>query len=562
MKRKLFSVFVLLIFFFSCKMQNVQSVASSNDKVIEPEVVLPQLSEGERRDVYLRSLMDMQNYSIEATKVEDDLLGVLQSIKEKEGNVSTSPIIRKVDTDIFNFCGPTLFSIDGKTVEENIELSLYRLQNGDKKGFAITSNDLRLGEIIAIVEDGEFDVNNDPFMQLVLSNLKGYVHSTLTEWQALLNKKSEFEYTQKSVWKDIVESGKYEYLNWKFNNGNLHCLLSTGWHQYAPFNNVIKKLKHPKAPAGCVSVAIAQIMTYHGFPKHYYGTKDENFEAFKRKITPYFPVAEKWDGKYRWGKMGKYDSEPEDSEMTELQLASLMYEIAESSYATYTESGTGMYTEDYARSLLFHDYLTGVCTHNSIFDEMPPFLESEYSKRPIRVYGWNVSDITRKFYKPDNSGHKIRYENYSFDAIKSSIDALAPVLIRGYGIDPKPTTPSALSNNSEGIKFGHAWVIDGYCNLSCIARHTETRERKLITADYVHCNLGWGEKRNGYFISNLFTFGFDKPTASDGEIIRPKSKADGHVKYDIVIFPNLIPKSYLSEEGFVHNLTRYRWRPL
>jgi len=91
-------------------------------------------------------------------------------------------------------------------------------------------------------------------------------------------------------------------------------------------------------------------------------------------------------------------------------------------------------------------------------------------------------------------GHKIRYENYSFDAIKSSIDAKAPVLIRGYGIDPKPTTPSALSNSSEGVKFGHAWVIDGYCNLSCIARHTETRERKLITADYVHCNIGWGEK--------------------------------------------------------------------
>lgn len=52
---------------------------------------------------------------------------------------------------------------------------------------------------------------------------------------------------------------------WELSEGNVLPLLTTQWHQDAPFNN-----KTPGSyPAGCVAIALAQIMAYHGYPQDY-----------------------------------------------------------------------------------------------------------------------------------------------------------------------------------------------------------------------------------------------------------------------------------------------------
>ena len=40
-------------------------------------------------------------------------------------------------------------------------------------------------------------------------------------------------------------------------------LLTTAWHQDAPFNNHTPIINGEHAPAGCVPIAIAQVVNYH-----------------------------------------------------------------------------------------------------------------------------------------------------------------------------------------------------------------------------------------------------------------------------------------------------------
>jgi|GEM_PF-1010347 len=575
MKKKILSLFFILVFFASCKQEvGHYDYVESKNSLKQEEMQQRIFSDVEKREMYLRSLMDVQCYTVEDEKIERDLQELLQSIKANEGEQCSVLTLQKKDSNLFDMSEIALFSSDEKGIEKSINLSLYKIENGDKTGFAITCNDLRIGEILAIVEDGEFDTENDPFIKLFLANIKEYVYSTLNTWHKL---KAESEITGKSQWRDLVESNEYLYSNWKINTKNFKkFLLNTQWDQSEPYNNVIKKLKHPEAPAGCVTVAIAQIMAYHRFPVVFYNNNGLFHFMFKKLLEAYFPIAKSWDGKYNWRFLTKKQKVEElHSEKYNFQVASLMYEIATTCNATYSKEGTGITTENCIKCLFFHDYLTGVCTRTPVSppQEVPirlvPFsmkdvdnsfsetsseemLESDFS-----VY--SVSDTSPYYYKPDGSGHKIRYTDYSFDAIKNSIDCLAPVLIEGRGIEKDEG--KSLSNGGKNRDFGHAWVIDGYCNLTCDAVNRKTLEHKTITADYVHCNLGWGGLMNGYYISNVFTFGFKRATATD-ENICPKGKADGHVKYEIKIFPNLIPKSKLGESRDAFVGYRYNWRPL
>ncbi len=82
-------------------------------------------------------------------------------------------------------------------------------------------------------------------------------------------------------------------------------------------------------------------------------------------------------------------------------------------------------------------------------------------------------------------------EEYNFSSIKMSIQQNSPIMIWG-----------SHYNENKGKYEGHAWVVDGYANMSfCagVAGHVFS-----LTADFVHCNLGWDGICNGYYIDGLF----------------------------------------------------------
>ena len=261
MKRKLLVFcFVLLI---SCKQvsENYTAETPSSQEGVE-EI---NLMDEQKREVYLRSLMNMESILVEDEKIENDLLNILQELKEKDEAQKAIPRLQKINNDLFGLSDISFFSVDGEKVGESIKLSLYKLENGEKSGFAITCNDLRVGEVLALVEEGEFN-EDDPFIKLISSNIKAYIDKTVQDWYELKNK--ENEYKQRSVWEGLVTSEKYTYENWKVNKKSPPSfLLKTKWAQGDGYNDVITKLKGGNFPAGCVGVAIAQIMAFHEYPK-------------------------------------------------------------------------------------------------------------------------------------------------------------------------------------------------------------------------------------------------------------------------------------------------------
>jgi hypothetical protein len=52
-------------------------------------------------------------------------------------------------------------------------------------------------------------------------------------------------------------------------NASRPAMLTTVWYQRSPFNDACPTKNNKRAPAGCVPIAVSQIMAYHGYPKNY-----------------------------------------------------------------------------------------------------------------------------------------------------------------------------------------------------------------------------------------------------------------------------------------------------
>ena len=192
------------------------------------------------------------------------------------------------------FCMLLLFI----TCKQDLSPINYIENNEEKEGFAITCDDLRIGEILAIIEEGEFkkDITNDPFMKVIATNIHSYITSTLRNWEKLKKGKKP----SRSAFRDMVESDNYTYSNWTLLNGNLNNILKTKWNQMKPYNRVINELIGGNFPSGCVTTAIAQVMAFHEYPPSYVGYAHKDFRYFKNEIKDKIPAIENWYGKYDW----------------------------------------------------------------------------------------------------------------------------------------------------------------------------------------------------------------------------------------------------------------------
>ena len=224
--------FCILMLFVDCK-QNV-SLGSH----IENE----ELNDIKKREFYLSTLMETGNYHVEEEKIKRDLLNILQELEndsETRSVLKSTPIIEKIEESFINTKDVIPFSITQEQ-NESIKLYIHKILDEKKEGFAITCNDLRIGEILAIIEEGEFkkDITNDPFMKLIVANIESHVKTTLQNWEKLKKEKD----TSRSIFSDMVESNNYIYSNWNLVNGNLENILKTKWNQMDPYNKVINKM--------------------------------------------------------------------------------------------------------------------------------------------------------------------------------------------------------------------------------------------------------------------------------------------------------------------------------
>ena len=237
-------------------------------------------------------------------------------------------------------------------------------------------------------------------------------------------------------------------------------LLKTTWDQNAPYYNLCPGTGSDKAYAGCVAIAMAQIMKYWEWPKqgtgsHSYQPADPSSSTGGASKRYGVQSADFGSTTYDWANMlNSYSGNYTDTEAN--AVATLMYHCGvavEMMYGNDEDGGSGAFTVNYGDSTTF------ACAQNAFVDYfgykkdgLTGYMRNGFSEQGTQIYqSWSDAAWTAM--------------------IKGELDKLHPIMYGGSSV------------NSGGLEF----VCDGYDD-----------------ADYFHFNWGWAGDCDGYYLlSNL-----------------------------------------------------------
>lgn len=156
------------------------------------------------------------------------------------------------------------------------DASLY-IVNFEEGGFAIVPADSRATDVYALSNEGEFNLENENsayFMELAEEYLQEEINNpslsaSVTPVDPITPPDSDPE-----LFVIVEYEGKEYYWNTITTQTMPFYLLTTKWHQRDPYRHFCFTDEGENAVAGCVPIAMAQIMAYHkkpaSFNNHYY----------------------------------------------------------------------------------------------------------------------------------------------------------------------------------------------------------------------------------------------------------------------------------------------------
>ncbi|MDR2499974.1 MAG: C10 family peptidase [Treponema sp.] len=362
---------------------------------------------------------------------------------------------------------------------EIYEFSLGGAETGDE-GFVLASNDDRIGNILAIAE-GSLEKADEDFTAFLQGKLQDYVDSTIAEYNSIdeaaiaaaLEKALEKALAQEEEgsralathWSGVNLGSEWQAVKfWTDITIRKSPLLSTRWGQgerytdlYA-YNNYIKYKDGPYT-AGCGPTAMAQIAAYHNYIKPVANFKPAAFDI---------PSVGKWAGNYNFSAIRNMPAITKASpHEAKGQVAVLMYQLGKLAGATYNKNGVA--------SVYIHDAYSAFKTIGYIIEE-------------VAQVTWLTETATSS---------TITYENNSPAIIKTALNNNRPLYASGY--------------SNEDMR-GHAWVIDGYGDITwyneCL-RNSQTGQLVNVLIKFnnclmVHCNMGWDGGSNGWYVFGIF----------------------------------------------------------
>ena len=416
------------------------------------------------------NVIEKKYYRISDEEIEETLFTFLNAMNSDDARNS------KVTDLKINKIAQEKFVVNQKSSRnllpytDEVEYSLYETSSNSNNGYAICSNDRRIGPLLAVI-DGEFetDISENPFMQIFAERLENYTETVLKEWNENFEESRSANSDYENGMQKMIE---YDYSSWTYSSRNISTILPTTWGQGSEtgaswYSDAIDAVYGKKYVTGCVATAFAQILAYHRFslscPSYLLTRVFSNWDYAKT-------YASDWDGQYNWSLMTSAKKVKDLSPLGKVMVSTLMYDIAEeinSNYGTVEEGGTGSN----------HGYVINFMNDHGI------------------LYDYE--------------------QDYSLSRVQSSINAGNPVMIAGWA-KKEDVEHSFLWWNWTTTNYsdGHEWIIDGYANMSCTATHKLTKESKRITEDYVHCNIGWNGRYNGYYINEVFDIRY-YPIADD-----------------------------------------------
>lgn len=217
------------------------------------------------------------HYVIPVAEAIDNLKTFLESIGE--------PTTRCSGLDFDNVISIPHRGISTRSANEETPL-LYALNFPDDGGYAILAADRRIDdEVLAVTEKGVITCDNfEPYCSYEPSDDDDIFENQYNEMSSAgyVGTYSEenfvaglcYSYASYAsidttfVDMPFPEPDSVDYNRWIVSK-NVDCKLETIWNQGSPFNDLCPKVgwfKREKAPAGCVPIAVGQIVAYHEYP--------------------------------------------------------------------------------------------------------------------------------------------------------------------------------------------------------------------------------------------------------------------------------------------------------
>ena len=445
------AVFCLLLF-NACSFSPPEPVKTPPSKFVVPEQL-------ERHE--LLALMHLQeNHEVSPEQLEKKVMSFLKinsTARSASSPESAITGMQKITRVIENGFASTVKDsrsavAEPKTTE--IPFYLFSVSNPTEKtsGYALTIADMRFPSVITVVEDGKYEDGSNPFASVFSDFLSDYIDETIFIYNNITNEDINSALARSNV---IENNSRTTYpggilTDDNFNNtinlmviGQPSPLITTKWSQRLGYNSVVNSVYGADYPAGCLAVAMAQIMAYHQWPERPEGTIDApNIGGITSFIDPYTGLTKYFSCcvVYEWSYMKLYPQITEFGSSTthnryKMQIGVLMLEIGSNVFMDY---GPGSY---------------------AYFSDAPDALVA---------MGYN----------PPN------YINYDTNEVQYSINSGMPLL--------------AYGNNGSS---GHAWIIDNYAFSPDFWKLPGGSGPQIpVYTMFVHCNIGSGGAMNGWYL--------------------------------------------------------------
>lgn len=339
---------------------------------------------------------------------------------------------------------------------QDVEPFVYVVNFDNNQGYALVSGDTRMQPILAVVDKGSLAqgaVIDDPGMIMMLSNIETDYRMALGlsvedidgNIVAPIGTAEDGTYVYPGMNVEEIEQTRstnttYEYGDWDeyiYRGTILDC----HWGQSPPpFNLLTFDSSGQRAPAGCVPVAVAQIMYFWGHNYTYDGY--------------YFD----WD--IMRDSSALYDSTSQTYQM----VAELMYKLglSENLNVDYDVNGSGAKDSNVPRTFENFGYTSGGSIESYNLDDIYNVIIT----RPVYVSGSAIKKVTKKIILGITISTTTSYN-------KGHAWVIDQVLTRGR---------------------------DKYTYVDGIKQPGEIKEYEKL----VHCNFGWNGYCDGFYYSKKF----------------------------------------------------------
>ena len=392
------------------------------------------------------------NYTVSQDELQNTALMVLTSSKMNKSearsieDLSSDYIILDVEKSTFMINDDKKIERTADISDDEVNIYTFQFENSktQEKSFVISTDDRRVGEIIAIA-DGELteDLKNTTFMDIVRIGLESHINKTINEWNNQCYEDCSRAVDNSSIMNNPDYKVYRVFCNTNRDNYYYRLPFATQWGQESPSNDFVTALEGAGCPSGCVAVALAQICCNSRYPKY---CSPDILTILKNNDL----VSDNWDGEYNYYSMkyvDHYEYTPKEYDLKSKgrsNVATLMYDIGKGVKMSYGINSSG----------------TSIAN----------------AYRWLQEKGFSCSEIME----------------YNYSAIEKSVSNDKPVYIRG------------RRRTGRHSYTGHAWVIDQCAEFKCVMENTKTKDIQTITDNFVHCNWGWNGECNGYYLSGLF----------------------------------------------------------